>query len=182
MRRTLFKTESNSLDWKLFFQWVLATTVAWIITSLALIYNVVSPVWLLPVIGFAQWYVLEYYLPKIRWWIWTNILGVVISGAIVTALLIGGLSSNILVHPLFSGILTGTLVGLLQWLFLRQRVSKASWWIFANIVGLVLGKAINLAVSALLGPFVGAVLGGLVFGSITGFLLIWLLQYPLSEK
>ena len=182
MRKTLFDPEGNSLERKFFFQWILATTVAWTLTSIALIYDIVSPVWLLPVIGLAQWYILEYYLPKVRWWIWTNILGVVISAAIIIALLIMGLNPNILAHPLLSGVLTGTFVGVLQWFYLRQRVLKAWWWIIANIVGLVLGKIINLTLGTLLGPFLGAVFGGLVFGAVTGLFLIWLLQNPISQR
>jgi hypothetical protein len=178
----LFKAKIKLLEWKLFYLWILATTLAWTINGMALIYANVSPLCLLPIIGFTQWYVLEYYLPKVRWWIWTNILGVSISGVIITALLIGGVSQNIVAHPLFSGTLTGIFVGILQWFFLRQRVSKAGWWILANIVGVALGKAISFGASTIWGSFLELVFGGLVFGGITGFLLIWLLQYPLSES
>jgi hypothetical protein len=178
----LLKTENKPLEQKFFFEWLLVITLAWTITSLALTYNSVRPLCLLPVLGLAQWFVLKYYLPKVQWWIWTNILGVVISTVVLIALVMGGLSQNIVTHPTFSGFMTGISVGILQWFFLRQWVAKAGWWILANTVGFTLGKIIIFIVGELTGPLMGAIVGGLVFAGITGFVLIWLLQSPLSER
>jgi hypothetical protein len=172
----LIKAHSNPLKGKFLFEWIVATTIAWTIINLAQTYSTVSPLCLLPLIGFAQWYVLEYYQPHVRWWIWTSALGVGISGFIIVAFSLVGLGLNILSHPLFAGTITGASVGILQWLFLRRLSFRAAWWILASVVSLISGGSVRLIIETLFSSLVGAVLGGLVVGGISGLALIWLFE------
>lgn len=144
--------------------------------NLAQTYNVVSVFCLLPVLGFAQWYVLESYQPNVRWWIWTSALGMGLSGITLAALSLTGLGVNILAHPLFAGTITGTSVGILQGLFLRRLSFRAAWWILASVVSLISGGSVRFVIETLFSSLIGALVGGLVVGAVSGLALIWLFE------
>jgi len=65
--------------------------------------------------------------------------------------------------------LLGTLVGVLQWLVLKQRIPRAGWWILASTLGWIAGIP------------AGSVVGwnglGAVYGAITGLALVLLLRH-----
>ena len=78
----------------------------------------------------------------------------------------------------FFGLMTGALIGIVQWLLLRFQGSLAqiSWWIWASLLGWALGLSLaDLITQPLESQFLetvlfGAILGAVV-GSITGLLL-----------
>jgi hypothetical protein len=59
-------------------------------------------------------------------------------------------------------------MGLLQWLFLRQQLYRAGWWVLVS----------TLAWTVALSGFMGQFLIGAIAGAVTGIALELLLRYP----
>ncbi len=82
------------------------------------------------------------------------------------------------------GAIIGLLVGLTQAVVLRNRFSRAWWWIAASTVGWAAGwTVIGLAsgsVDSMAMTYVVGSLGAAVVGVITAIALIWLTRYPVS--
>ena len=86
--------------------------------------------------------------------------------------------------------LFGTVLGVLQWLVLRQQVPRAGRWVPAAgvgwIVGAPLGAVLGGGLSGVLGWSGGGAIDwaltwagvGAVYGAITGRVLVWLLRQP----
>ena len=75
----------------------------------------------------------------------------------------------------------GIVVGILQWLLLRNQVFSAFWWVVASISGGVVAVVINKAVIYFLGnayTVFGCILGLIAFGIITGVALGKLYESP----
>jgi hypothetical protein len=89
-------------------------------------------------------------------------------GGLVTGTIIFTLPSNIAfyVGSTVAGVVTGTAIGVMQWLLLKRSVYKARWWILANIIGWTVGEVLLWAV------IVGVMDGGRVTvnGVVTGLL------------
>ncbi len=152
----------TTIDWTLWAQWLLATTVGWIIGLAS-----GGELGIGLIIGFTQWLVLRRYVSQAGWWILVTALGwgigwsIIVSGFIIPADL--GLSSSV-----FSGALLGLTVGLGQWFLLRRWVNFASMWLLLSLSG----WAIALA------GFLGSTLVGAVVGAVTGFAFDFLLRFP----
>jgi hypothetical protein len=71
----------------------------------------------------------------------------------------------------------GLVIGILQWVVLRQHLRQAGWWILASAVGWATGWAVVLA---LVSPEAGT-LTGIVLGSVTGTLQWLVLQRQLYQ-
>lgn len=94
-------------------------------------------------IGCLQWLVLRRYLPRMGWWILATCLGMLLANRISDPLrsLVTSLDFEIdsdYLDIIFTTILIGGSIGLLQWFVLRKHVSRVSWWIPANVIGWVL--------------------------------------------
>ena len=94
-------------------------------------------------IGCLQWLVLRRYLPRMGWWILATCLGMLLALEISDPLrsLITSLEIEIdsdYWDFILTMILIGGSIGLLQWFVLRKHVSRASWWVPANVIGWVL--------------------------------------------
>lgn len=96
---------------------------------------------------------------------------------------------TLLLEPwLIFGILQGAVVGLLlgvgQWLVLRQQVRKASMWILASAaswaislgIGWSIGGILRHATHLFLSEVVGLTVTWFIVAAISGFTLIWLLS------
>lgn len=150
-----------ALDWRLLLQWVMATTLGYII------------IWILPSdltllglgvpIGALQWLVLRQHLNQVGWWVLASGLGWAMGMGWV---LVGG------AIPAGAGFLAGTAagatMGIAQWIVLRNKLHQAGWWIPVSILGWTL---------AVLG-FLGLSLDGAMAGIVTGIALELLLRYP----
>jgi hypothetical protein len=86
--------------------------------------------------------------------------------------------------------LFGALIGVLQWLSLRQQMSGAGWWLLVSSMGWAVGLRVAQAVDDVLGLFVSdeivgfALLYGVmaaVAGVTSGPILVWLLP-PASPR
>ena len=142
------------------------------------------------VIGLAQWLVLRQQFSQAWWWVLVSIVvwvfmssnGLGALGWVVPRDMYYLLSR--VVYGAIEGAKVGALLGVTQWLFLREQALRASWWIFASTVGWAIGLALAWAVGAFLhkvtgiflGEVVGLALGWVVVAAITGVALIWLLR------
>jgi hypothetical protein len=91
-----------------------------------------------PVVGFLtgilQYGLLRRYLPRMSWWVLATtggwLLGLLL---IVIPSWLNWMDGSFNLDLAF--ILMGLAIGVGQWLSLRRRVPRASWWIGANVVG-----------------------------------------------
>lgn len=132
--------------------------------------------------GLLQYLLLRRYLPRMGWWVAATALGwplgiaAVYLGYTIWPTILG---ANATWPKELLWVSVGTATGLAQWLVLRQRVSRAGWWILASALGWGLVR-----------PIVGEVFVGLlellIIGAVpavvTGFALRWLLtRLPREE-
>jgi hypothetical protein len=123
--------------------------------------------------GLLQYLLLRRYLPRMGWWIVATALGWPLGIAVVYlgyAIWPIALSAN---SP-WSATLVGAVVGLAQWLVLRQRVLRAGWWVPASALGwglvrLIAGEVFTSPVELLI---IGA-----VPAAVTGLAMWWLLAH-----
>jgi hypothetical protein len=182
----------RKIDWTFWILWVAATTIG---LAIALIVRQ----WLVGlIIGVAQWLVIWNRFPKSGWWILATALGFGFAWSPAWRLAIAILSSGwgawrySIEWPVVLGV-TGTLVGLFQWLVLRQWVYRAGWWILASPIAGVTGGVLAMIVfdvvfrnvdSPTLAWFLPAITGltsGLVYGAISGYVLARLSLNPVAR-
>jgi hypothetical protein len=146
-------------------------------------------------VGLAQWSVLEPYLPTLtrRTWVLATILGAVV--AWLVGMMLGSLGSELLdaserTALLFGaalGPVVGALLGVAQWLALRQAVPRAGWWMPTNALAWTAGMAVIFAAMSFVHEStpvvvlaitwaVSGILAGVVVAAIHGLVLIWLLR------
>jgi hypothetical protein len=154
--------QPHTIDWTIFFQWVLATTLGWII-GLAL----GEELGIGTTIGIAQWLVLRPLVSRAGWWIAATTVGWTVGWAIIVTGIIVPPNSGVL-GSVIAGMFTGFIIGAAQWVVLRWWVRYSGWWIVTSIFGWSIG---------LTGILGGSIVGAVV-GAVTGFALDFLLRYP----
>jgi len=142
-------------------------------------------------VGLMQWFVLRRQISRASWWILASAAGlaVVIGAGIAVARLTDYseelVNFAVLCRWVVVMALGGAVTGMLQRPILRQRVSRASWWVLASTLGWAL--SIFVAGSIMLGRLtigqqIGAWFGGgIMLGVVTVVAMIWLLQQPVPE-
>lgn len=189
------RSERASIGWQFWLQWLGATGVSW--AGGAILYyalNLAVPggvgevvgetIWGL-LVGIGQWLVLRQWLDRAGWWI------LAIAGGNLLATSVGVVLQGVLGEDVGGLILTiglGLVPGVLQWLFLRQQVARAGWWVLASTVlvfgALLAGVAAGSGVGLKEGGFgfgaVAGIVSGVVFAVMSGFVLIWLLRRPVA--
>jgi hypothetical protein len=155
----------TTIDWTIWIQWVLVTTLGWIL-GIVLGGEIGVGVF----IGLAQWFVLRRYFSSAWGWILASAAGWIFGWAIITSGLFvppgGGLFTAIV-----SGAIFGLSMGVAQWLVLRRWVRLSGLWILLSIPGWTIG---------LIG-LLGSILAGAAAGVITGFAFDFLLRFPHKE-
>jgi uncharacterized membrane protein len=158
--------QTQTIEWSLWLQWVLATTVGW-----AIGFTLAGEIGIGAVIGLAQWLVLRQLLYQAGWWIWASTVGWAIGWTmIVTGVLLPPDSG--IVGSVVAGLVFGILVGVAQWFYLRRQVHEAGWWVIASVAGWSIG---------LTGIF-GVTMVGAIVGAVTGFALVGLLPTARLEE
>ena len=79
----------------------------------------------------------------------------------------------------------GTILGVAQWLILKQWRTKTGWWVLANAIGWMLGSTLlELFVpSTAINPSIGSdLLEVAVAGAVTGVVMVWILRQPASRS
>ncbi len=200
------KVKGSKAGWGFWLGWVAASTVGMFIGffMIFLIYGLLEALlgsavtddlfeieWLLGlvlgimlgiVVGILQWLVLQGRVSRVGWWILASAAA---GYGISLAFFIGieeSLSFGLFLR--FTGVaaLGGAVMGTLQWLVLRGKVSRAGWWVLASAVGWALGMAVSRAISW--GPddaVLALAVTGAVMGAVTGAALVWLLRQSVPE-
>lgn len=108
-------------------------------------------------------------------WTFATALGMII-GYLPLALLAGSLDLGLAL--VIVPIISGTLLGLAQWLVLRPYITKSYDWILNQAVGWVVGFTLGLFVVQLLSKTpLGMLIGFMAFG-----LIVALFQYPILRR
>lgn len=148
-----------SFDWALWFFWIMATTLGWLLGSLILPGLAIVTAGI--VVGIFQWLVLlgRITLPW-RWALATAIgwtVGYILMFFVVPREL-----------EMLNGIGIGFATGIAQWIVLRREVQWAAWWIVFSIIGWITGLTL----------LPGILLTGTMAGALTGLALEILLRHP----
>jgi len=148
-----------SFDWALWFFWIMATTLGWLLGNLILPGLAIVTAGIL--VGIFQWLVVQGRV--IRPWRWA--LATVAGWSIGYLLAFFGIPPEL---EIFEGAVIGLSTGIAQWTILRREVHWAGWWIIFSIIGWTTGLTL----------FPGILLTGTMAGALTGFALEILLRYP----
>ena len=149
-----------SFDWALWFQWLMATSIAWVLGRFLLPNLAIIVIGL--ALGILQWLILQRRFQNIWWWIMATALGWMLGSVfIIVAVPVG--------MDFAAGAILGATTGFAQWLILRREVYWSGWWIAINIVAWTSGFAL----------LPGIFLTGVMAGLITATALALLLQYPI---
>jgi hypothetical protein len=192
------KTNKHPFDWKFGILWTLATTMG-LVLGIAISLLVISGISkltnidedtiaifiILPSIGFSigflQWLNLRKRVSWASMWIWVTAAGWVISIPLALSLYtwLQSISASAFVDvwgKTIQATMIAILIGTIQWLLLRRHISRAGWWILANLIG---WKAASLtAVAGAMVSVLDSIPMGISVGVITGLVLAWLLQQP----
>jgi hypothetical protein len=155
--------KSEVLDWALWFYWIMATTLGWVLggtlfTGLPMLAAGV-------VIAGFQWTVLYRRIPKAWRWFLLSALGW-IAGYIFVVLLIPA-ELNVLTGPILGGIL-----GLAQWSILKDEFDWAGWWIPLSLLAWTTGLTI----------MPGALTSGSLPAALTGLALVIYFRFAAKRR
>jgi len=136
--------------------------------------------------GILQWLVLRKHFSQAGWWVAASAVGGTLVGIGVVSY--GNkVQGNLVIFYSLVGIILGTL----QWLVLRRRISQSGWWMVVSLLGWALAVPIVQSLDRLelmggLSETIGLILGfglmGMVVGIVTGGLLVWLLSQSSGRK
>ncbi|MGQ0550629.1 MAG: hypothetical protein ACT4PY_13280 [Armatimonadota bacterium] len=126
-------------------------------------------------LGIAQWVGLRQLVPLTGGWILAS--GIGLSAGLALGIAAFGTRTDG-VALVLRGALTGAVLGLGQWILLRQHATGAAQWIPAIAVGWALGWTVTRAVGVDLskGWTVFGLSGAAVFAALSGLALMWLLR------
>ena len=154
--------KTDSMDWALWFYWIMATTLGWLagnfITSAMPV--VISGV----AIAAFQWSVLYKRIHGAWRWFLLSSLGWIIG----YILFIMFFSANL--EILFGVVIGGTL-GIFQWPILRREFDLAGWWIIISILAWTTGLTL----------MPGILTSGTLPGTLTGLVLVIFFRFSLRQ-
>jgi len=156
------ENKSASMDWRLWFYWIMATTLGWLAGSLFFsgIPVVVSGV----AIAAFQWAVLYKRIPKAwRWAVWTSLAWI---AAYVIYVIFFQANDGFLIGPVLGGI-----TGCVQWFLLRREVDWAGWWIIISMIAWTTGLTF----------MPGFLTSGALPGALTGLTLVILFRFSVPN-
>lgn len=155
-------TKSESVDWALWFYWIMATTLGWLVGTFlqSAIPTLISGV----AVAAFQWLVLFKRIQKAWRWAIFSSLGW-ITGYIVFVIILPA-NLGFLLGPLLGGV-----IGFVQWLLLRKELDWAGWWIIISIIAWTTGLTL----------FPGFLTSGTLPGALTGLALVILFRFSSTD-
>jgi len=158
MRLQMKKNRTETMDWALWFYWIIATTMGWLIGN---IFFVGIPVIMSgAAISALQWATLHQRIHKAWRWAVYSLAGWI--GGYILYLILSTTIQGTLAGPL-----VGFAVGIAQWLLLRKEVNWAGWWIIVNALAWMTGMNI----------IPGLLTSGALPGALTGLALVILFRF-----
>ena len=152
------ETKSDSLDWALFFYWIMATTLGWL-TGRMFFQGIPIVISGVAIAGF-QWTVLYKRIPgSWRWAVYSAIAWIV--GYILFVILFPEEMGFLF------GSIRGAILGVVQWFILKEEFDFAGWWIVISMLAWMTGL--------FLVP--GLLSSGALPGALTGLALIILFRF-----
>jgi hypothetical protein len=150
-------------DWAFLFQWIVATTLGWVLGSLifAGLALAASGVF----IGAFQAFILKGRIPQPLRWALASAVGWLLGYLLVILTIPPG-------YEALYGVGLGSAVGIAQWLVLRRVLHWTGWWIPFSIMGWVTGLVF----------LSGFLLTGTMVGVLTGVALEILLRNPKQSQ
>lgn len=154
-------TKSETMDWALWFYWIMATTLGWIAGNLFL--NAIPIVISGVAVAAFQWAVLYKRIQKAWRWAVFSSLGW-IAGYVLYVLFFSA-NMSFIMGPLLGGV-----VGVVQWFLLRKELDWAGWWIVVSVIAWTTGLAV----------MPGFLTSGSLPGALTGLTLVILFRFSSS--
>jgi len=155
-------TKTETLDWALWFYWIMATTLGWLIGNL--FFQGIPVVIAGVLIAALQWSVLYKRMQKAWRWFALSSLGW-IAGYVLFVIFIP--TFNFMVGPVMGGA-----VGVMQWFLLRKELNWAGWWILISILAWTTGLTV----------LPGSLTSGSLPGALTGLALVILFRFSSKGK
>jgi hypothetical protein len=153
------KQQTTGLDWAFWFQWIMVTTVGWILAGA--LFSGIAFFAAGFTVGTLQWFVLQYRIARAWRWILASVSGWAAGALFAFFFTQGGVDFQ-------SSLIIGLATGTAQWLVLREELHWAGWWIPINVVAWTTGLAL----------LPGLLSTGALAGAVTGIALMLLLPYP----
>ena len=150
-----------SFDWALLFQWMVATTVGWILG--VMLFPGLSLLAAGVFICVFQAIILKGHIARPLRWVQASLAGWGFGYLLVVLLVPPGLEA-------LQGLLLGLAIGTAQWLVLRGALHWAAWWIPFSVMAWVTGLTL----------LPGFFLTGTIAGALTGLALEILLRNPIE--
>ncbi len=155
--------KNTELDWQLWFYWIMATTLGWLAGNL--LFSGLSFLIAGAAIAAFQWSVLYKRIPKAWQWLPYTFLGWFL-GYLATLLIFRQNTT------LWTGPLIGLTVGVFQWIYLRNKLDLAWWWIPISLLAWTTGISI----------LPGALTTGTLPAALTGLTLVILMGNNTNGK
>ena len=187
--------EPTRVNWKFGLGWLLVTIAGLAVSLVAMFAGVGEAINTAPILlfgavlggvfglgcGMAQWLVLRRQLGRSGGWIAATFFAWTLFWALNLADVFGHIEGGFLaamLEGLIHGALFGGLLGLSQWIVLRQRVPQAGWWFVISLAAWSISAAIGDGIKAGVGADgpLELVIALLVATLITGAALSWLLR------
>ncbi|WP_017306552.1 hypothetical protein [Spirulina subsalsa] len=189
------------LGWDFLVDWMMATLLGYGVSLLVVEVGETSDISLFSgalgglFVGIAQFFILRKELPQARGWLIMTALGwFVITGGGLGAIGWSIPHTNFigfrLLYGVAYGVTTGLILGTVQWIFLRQFIPLAQWWIILNSLGwglaLAVGWLVGGGLRSLTQVFFSEIIGlgvtWLTIGGITGLAMIALLNQRIPPE
>ena len=193
-------------EWRLWALWVLVTTVLGFLGVVGLVFGSIGG--LLAVlfgvlVGAAQSRLLRQRVDRPDKWVWATAFGwiaCVVVNSVAYRIVAGfqafqaGHGPGFVVVNIVFGALLGAVIGTAQWRFLRDRVYRASRWVWATAMSWGVGWGLGWSLFALIArrmqlsgdfvmfPTIMAVAVGITVSAITGYVLNLLLRHPITSS
>ena len=154
-------TKSETMDWALWFYWIMATTLGWLIGNIFFkgIPVIISGV----AIAVLQWAVLYKRIHRAWRWVIQSSLGWIAGYILLTVFFQEDM--GFLVGPVL-----GAAVGVVQWFLLRKEFDWAGWWVIISMMAWTTGLTL----------MPGLLTSGALPGALTGLALVILFRFSSS--
>ena len=149
---------SETMDWALWFSWIMAATVGWVVGNI--FFSGIPVIMAGAAISALQWAVLHGRIKNAWRWVIFSVAGWI--GGYILFVSLFSTNMGFLLGPLI-----GVSVGVPQWFILKNEVDWSGWWIIMSFIGWTTGITI----------MPGLFTSGALPGALTGLTLALLFRY-----